>query len=508
MTNGNKIARKTKGHLSTAALAAALAFTPFAAQAQDAQPQDSATVTSENSSDSDDAALAAVAVVGGGAALAATADRSTTLYKSKSVAKVKSLSPAMAELERRGQVARQARTGNVVNSSNLDDLARRGDIARNARPTIGSGANLDELTRRGNVARNARPAIGSGANLDDLARRGNVARDARAGKIGNTANIDELGRRGRIAQNARPGVAKIPSQKALNSNLLQKAGPNGVSDLVRRGDMAQVARGRIGSEGQLIRQINSAGDVSKLNKAGRGAQAARGAGGLKAASTATDAAKATKAAKAAKLAKAAKVAKMAKTGATAGKVGKAGRAAVAGTGVGLIAIGAEIAFVQSVKATTGAEIQDPISTGFQYGAAIFDKDVKLGDVAEARWDHHKENFQSIGETFTEKGRYKENLTNYGKGVAETAVKVNDFGKKTGAKAREGLGNVTGAQFDSIGSTQKKYGSALTSDKPIANTGRVMADRTKHHAKNAGKVAAKKACQAANLLRFKKNRKKC
>lgn len=484
MTNENKIATKTKGHLSTAALAAALAFTPFAAQAQDAQPQDSATVTSENSSDSDDAALAAVAVVGGGAALAATADRGTTLYKSKSVAKAKSLSPAMAELERRGQVARQARTGNVVNSSNLDDLARRGDVARNARPTIGSGANLDELTRRGNVARNARPAIGSGANLDDLARRG------------------------RIAQNARPGVAKIPSQQALNSNLLQKAGPNGVSDLVRKGDAAQVARGRIGNEGQLIRQINSAGDVSKLNKAGRGAQAARGAGGLKAASTATDAAKATKAAKAAKLAKAAKVAKMAKTGATAGKVGKAGRAAVAGTGVGLIAIGAEIAFVQSVKATTGAEIQDPISTGFQYGAAIFDKDVKLGDVAEARWDHHKENFQNIGETFTEKGRYKENLTNYGKGVAETAVKVNDFGKKTGAKAREGLGTVTGAQFDSIGSTQKKYGSALTSDKPIANTGRVMADRTKHHAKNAGKVAAKKACQAANLLRFKKNRKKC
>lgn len=506
MTNENRLVTKTKGYLSTAALAAALAFTPFAAQAQGAQPQDSATITSEGNSDRDNAALTAVAVVGGGAALAATADRSATFYKSKSAATVKKpLSPAMAELERRGQVARQARTGNVVNSSNLNELARRGDVARNARPTIGSGANLDELTRRGNVARNARPAIGSGANLDDLARRGNLARDARAGKIGNAANIDELGRRGRIAQTARPGAAKVPTQRALNGNLLQKAGPNGVSDLVRRGDMAQVARGRIGNEGQLIRQIDSASDVSKLNKAGRGAQAARGAGGLKAASTATDAAKA---AKAAKLAKAAKVAKMAKTGATAGKVGKAGRAAVAGTGVGLIAIGAEIAFVQGMKASTGAEIQDPISTGFQYGAAVFDKDISIGDVAEARWDHHKENFQSIGETFTEKGRYKENLTNYGKGVAETAVKVNDFGKKTGATARKGLGAVTGAEFDSIGSTQKKYGSALTSDKPIANTGRVMADRTKHHAQNAGKVAAKKACQAANLLRFKKNRKKC
>lgn len=506
MTNENRIATKTKGHLSTAALAAALAFTPFAAQAQDAQSQDSATVTSESNSDSDDAALAAVAVIGGGAALAATADRGATLYKSKSVAKVKPLSPAMAELERRGQVARNARAGNVFNNSNLDELARRGDVARNARPTVGSGANLDDLARRGNAARDARVGrMGSGADLNDLARRGNLARDARAGRIGNGANIDELGRRGRIAQNARPEATKIPTQRALDTRVLQKAGPNGVSDLVRRGDMAQAARGRIGNEGQLIRQINSAGDVSKLNKAGRGAQAARGAGGLKAASTATDAAKA---AKAAKLAKAAKVAKMAKVGATAGKAGKAGRAAVAGTGVGLIAIGAEIAFVQSVKATTGAEIQDPISTGFQYGASVFDKDISIGDIAAARRDHHKQNFKKIGETFTEKGRYKENLTNYGKGVAETAVKVNDFGKKTGAATRKGLGAATGAKFDSIGSTQKKYGSALTSGRPIANTGRVMADRTKHHAKNAGKVAAKKACQAANLLRFKSKRKKC
>lgn len=294
-----------------------------------------------------------------------------------------------------------------------------------------------------------------------------------SGSIGKTAKV--VGSARKVAGGGR--AATKLTEGALRGGILQKAGPKGTGQLVGRGTAAQTARGIGGatSEAQLMQRINKAGDVSKLNKAGRAAQVARGAGGIKAASTAADAAK---------------LAKMAKAGATAGKIGKAGRAALAGTGVGAAVVVAEIAATEGIEAVTGADIQDPVSTTFQYGSAIFDKDVTLGDVARARAAHHRENFRKIGETFTTKGKMKENLQAYGD---DKRVKIE---------------NATGMDLQSGRERRAAYGAALTSDKPVAATAKVMGDRAKHHLENTGKVTKKVGCGLGNLFRKKENDKDC
>lgn len=294
-----------------------------------------------------------------------------------------------------------------------------------------------------------------------------------SGSIGKTAKM--IGSAGKVAGSGR-AAAKL-TEGALRGGILQKAGPKGTGLLIRKGTAAQAVRGIGGatSEAQLMQRINKVGDISKLNKAGRAAQVARGAGGIKAASTAADAAK---------------LAKMAKAGATAGKLGKAGRAAVAGTGVGAVVVVAEIAATEGIEAVTGADIQDPVSTTFQYGSAIFDKDVTLGDVAKARAAHHRENFRKIGETFTTPGKMQENLQAYGD------------------KNRAKVENATGMDLQSGRERRAAYGAALTSDKPVAATAKVMGDRAKHHLENTGKVTKKVGCGLGNIFRKKENDKKC
>ncbi|MEP2990576.1 MAG: hypothetical protein ABJN65_15050 [Parasphingorhabdus sp.] len=294
-----------------------------------------------------------------------------------------------------------------------------------------------------------------------------------SGSVGKTAKT--VGSAGRAARGGK--VAGKLTQGRLNGGILQKAGPKGTSQLIGKGNAARAARGAgpVTSEAQLMQRINKAGDISKLNKAGRAAQVARGAGGIKAASTAKDAAR---------------LAKVAKTGATAGKLGKAGRAALAGTGVGAAVVVGEIVATESIEALTGAEVQDPVSTTFQYGAAIFDKDVKLGDVAKARAAHHRENFRKIGETFTTKGKFKENMRAYGD---DKRVKI------------EGA---TGMDLQSGRERRATYKAAMTSEKPVAATAKVMGDRAKHHLKNTGKVTKKVGCGLGNIFRKKENDKKC
>lgn len=294
-----------------------------------------------------------------------------------------------------------------------------------------------------------------------------------SGSIGKTAKI--VGSAGKVAGSGR-AAAKL-TEGALRGGILQKAGPKGTGQLIGKGTAAQAARGIGGATGeaQLMQRINKAGDISKLNKTGRAAQVARGASGIKAASTAADAAK---------------LAKMAKAGATAGKVGRAGRAALAGTGVGAVVVAAEIVGTEGIKAATGADIQDPISTTFQYGSAIFDKDVTLGDVAKARAAHHRENFRKIGETFTTPGRLKENMQAYGD---DKRVKIE---------------NATGMDLQSGRERRAAYNQALTSDKPVAATAKVMGDRAKHHLENTGKATKKVGCGLGNLFRKKENDKDC
>lgn len=294
-----------------------------------------------------------------------------------------------------------------------------------------------------------------------------------SGSIGKTAKM--VGSAGRVPRGGK--AATKLTEGRLRGEILKKAGPKGTGQLIGKGTAAQAARGIGGAanEAKLMQRINKAGDISKLNKAGRAAQVARGAGGLKAASTAADAAK---------------LAKMAKAGATAGKIGKAGRAAVAGTGVGAVVVVAEIAATEGIEAVTGADIQDPVSTTFQYGSAIFDKDVTLGDVAKARAAHHRENFRKIGETFTTKGKMKENLRAYGD------------------KNRTKVENATGMDLQSGRERRAAYGAALASDKPVAATAKVMGDRAKHHLENTGKVTKKVGCGLGNLFRKKENDKEC
>lgn len=453
----------------------------------------------------------------------------------------------LAELERRGnaaKAARQVRTTPKARPSNIanSDLGRtlkNGEGAQRARVNRlgGSADNLAELERRGDAAKGARqakvtpkarPSNIAKSDLGRVLQKGEGAQRMRVNRIGgSTDSLAELERRGNAAKGARSKVGKPsrgrngmkvtfrdqvrakpntlkPSTKGADSfgrRLINPKGANAdVARLVSKGDAAQVARSKIVNEGQVVRNVaNKGGDISKLNKAGRSAQVARGAGGLKAASTSANAAK---------MAKTAKLAKAAKIGATGAKVGKAGRAALAGTGVGLVVVAAEIAGTEGVKALTGAEVQDPISTGFQYGAAIFDKDVSLRDVAAQRRAHHRENFRKIHETFTTKGKVRENLRAYGqeKGqqIQKTAAKID----RADRNVRAGIEDKTGLKLERRSDVRKRYGQALVGGKPVAGVTKVATDRTKHHINNAKAVGKKAKCGIGNIFRSKKNDKKC
>ena len=264
------------------------------------------------------------------------------------------------------------------------------------------------------------------------------------------------------------------------------------------------------------------------------------------------------------MARTAKLAKTAKTAGTVAKVGKGGRAVLAGTGVGAVAVVAEMAAVEGIKATTGVEVQDPLSTGFQYGAAIFDKDVTIADVAAQRRAHHRENFKNLADTLTTEGKVMDNITEYadsknpalGQGVRfvdkfdrqrrafieeHTGIKTErrmdivakygaglkkdglkgvatvaserakhhiDNARALGATTRSVAGNVTGADLRSVRETRNRYAAAATSDKPVAAVAEVAKQRVQHHANNAKKVSSKIACGFGNLLTRKDKDKDC
>ncbi|MXP48425.1 hypothetical protein GRI43_13610 [Altererythrobacter luteolus] len=417
----------------------------------------------------------------------------------------------------RGEAAQNARAAKVAGSADeLADLGRRGDVSKAVRQNAAVAKKPKSNMRvrfrdqvKGPGTGSARVA-GSADELADLTRRGDLAKGARSAKIAGSADeLAELGRRADIAKGTRrsaQNVAKAASggDTFARQLLSPKGAKADVAKLVAKADAAQVVRGgKLVNEGQLMRNIaDKGGDISKINKAGRTAQVARGAGGLKAASTAGDAAKMAKAAKTAKMAK------TAKTAATAAKIGKGGRAALAGTGVGAVIVVAEIAGTESVKALTGAELQDPVSTTFQYGAAIFDKDVTLGDVAKQRMDHHKENFRKIGETLTTKGKLKENLKAYGQ---EKGEKISQFAGKmdqADRTARAGLQNATGVKVDRVSDTRDRYANALAGDDKVKNVTAVAKDRAKHHTDNAKRAGKKIGCGIGNLFRKKDKDKKC
>lgn len=412
-------------------------------------------------------------------------------------------------------------------------MQQAGSTGLNATPKSRRASSLVDLQRRGEMAQQARAGkIGSGADLADLERRGQAAQRARAGRIGNGANLDDLARRGDLARGSRARLRNVGNAAAngpsFERQLMQRTGPD---------------------------------DVSRLNKSGRAAQAARRI------DTATDAARIVDRAD-----DVADMARVTRTARVAGKAGKAGRAALAGTGVGAAVVVAEVAGTEAVRALTGAELQDPLSTGIQYGVAIFDKDVTLADVAAQRWEHHKDNFAKVKETFTEPGRLGENLSAYGREKAEQFEKAAKFidekdraarsaireetgiqfdrrsdttrryaealsggnalhdvgsvladrtrhhidnaraagqyAQKIGAANREAIGNATGAKLDSVGDTASRYGKALSGDNKVKAVAEVAADRARHHADNARKVGSKISCGIGNIFRKKENDKDC
>ncbi|MEP3225194.1 MAG: hypothetical protein ABJO01_04415 [Parasphingorhabdus sp.] len=514
--------------LGASAVAMSMASTSVLAQASPSTEQSASMATDDELSEEEKAQIGVI--IGGGAlAAAGTKLHSDPKPKMRKISKAemerfgKTLQPnaaqsrptSLKQLKQRGEAARATRANRIAGSA--DDMAkleRRGNAAKGARqvkaaprarPVNITNSNLGRMIEKGENAQRARVnrVAGSADDLTELNRRGNAAKNARLNRTAPTRKGSGMKVTFRDQVRAKPAQSKFSTRGAdsFGRKLTNPKGANAdIARLVSKGDAAQAARGRMVNEGQVVRNIaNKGGDISKLNKAGRSAQVARGAGGLKAASKATDAAK---------MAKTAKLAKTAKVGATAAKIGKGGRAALAGTGVGAVVIAAEIAGKESVKALTGAEVQDPISTGFQYGAAIFDKDVSLRDVAAQRRAHHRENFRKIGQTFTTKGKLKENLSAYGqeKGtqIRKTAVKVDRFDRNV----RAGIKDKTGLTLERQSDVRKRYGAAATSDKPVKAVAKVATDRAKHHINNAKAVSKKTKCGLGNLFRSKKNDKKC
>ncbi|XUU61870.1 hypothetical protein ACRAQ6_06290 [Erythrobacter sp. HA6-11] len=378
---------------------------------------------------------------------------------------------SVATPEVMGNQARAARA-NVIGGS-ADDLARleaRGNAAQGARanPVAGSADDLARLEARGTRAQNTRLGrVGSNANLDQIDRQGRFAQDARGRGIGNTS-VGDLEARGNAARNTRFQARNVNAAARGGSGfdraLQGRIGPEGTSRLIGQGDAAQAARGRIVNEGQIARNINArGGDVGRLNQAGRSAQAARTSGIPRGAPTVTKA--------------------PVKSVGRLGKVTKLGGNVAKGALVG-------VAATEGVKALTGAEMDDPLTTGFRYGSAIFDKDVTMGDVARDRWEHHKSNFRKIGETLTTKGKLKENMRNYG------------------ADKREKIGSATGMELHAMRDTQQRYADALKGSDKLKNLGQVAGDRAQHHWGNTKKVGSKIGCGIGNIFRKKENDKDC
>ncbi|WP_432201664.1 hypothetical protein ACRAQ7_05840 [Erythrobacter sp. W53] len=508
----------------------------------------------------------------------ATAKRPTSLRALKARSAPRPANIANSDLSRvikNGENAQAARATRVAGSTDeLAELERRGNTAKAARqktgkPSVTRTGNTRKVTFRDQVTGKpnptikaqpkpaaVRPANIAKTDLGRVVQNGENARAARAKRIAGSADeLADLARRGDVARNARNVAKAGQGSQQLGRQILANGGDLG--NVLRKGDVAQHAR-RLApvNEAQVVRNIAAnGGDISKLNKAGRTAQVARGAGGLKAASTTADAAK---------MARAAKMAKTAKTAGTVAKVGKGGRAILAGTGVGAVAVVAEMAAVEGIKATTGVEVQDPLSTGFQYGAALFDKDVSLADVAAQRRAHHRENFKNLAETLTTEGKVMDNITKYadsknpalGKGVRmmdrfdrqrrafiqeHTGIKTErkmdvvsrygaglkndglkgvatvagdrakhhiDNARALGATSRAAAGNVTGADLRSLRETRNRYVAAAASDKPVAAVARVAGQRAKHHGNNAKKVGSKVACGIGNIFRKKDEDKDC
>lgn len=373
------------------------------------------------------------------------------------------------DLNQRGQAAQRARTNAVAGSA--DDIARleaRGNAAQGTRANVigGSADDLARLEANGTRAQGSRlNRVGSSANLDQIDRQGRFAQDARGRGIGNTSNLD-LEARGNAAQNSRLQARNVNAAARGGSGFERamqgRVGPEGTSRLIGQGDAAQAARGRVVNEGQIARNINNAGgDVGRLNQAGRNAQAGRGIG--RAAPN--------------------PAAGVGRPAGRMGKLTKFGGNVAKGAAIG-------IAATEGVKALTGAEMDDPLTTGFRYGSAIFDKDVTMGDVARDRWQHHKRNFSKIGETLTTKGKLKENMRTYG------------------ADKREKIGNATGMELVAMRDTGKRYSDALKGPNKIKNVGQVAGDRAKHHWDNTKKVGSKVGCGLGNLFRKKENDKDC
>ncbi|NVE94878.1 hypothetical protein HUO12_08190 [Altererythrobacter sp. JGD-16] len=377
----------------------------------------------------------------------------------------------LARLEARGNAAQRPRANAFGGSA--DELARleaRGNAAQRPRANAigGTADDLARLDANGARAQNTRfNRVGSTANLDTLARQGRFAQDARGRGLGNASN-PALEARGNAARNTRFQARNVNAAARGGSGFERamqgRVGPEGTSRLIGQGDAAQAARGRIVNEGQLARNINAqGGDIGRLNQAGRSAQVRHTSGIPRGAPTPATG--------------------VAKPAGRLGKVSKFGSNMAKGAVVG-------IAATESVKALTGAEMDDPLATGFRYGSAIFDKDVTMGDVARDRWEHHKSNFRKIGETLTTKGKLKENMRNYG------------------ADKREKIGSATGMELHAMRDTQQRYADALKGSDKLKNLGQVAGDRAQHHWGNTKKVGSKIGCGIGNIFRKKENDKDC
>lgn len=511
---------KTTKFISTigsSMIALSLATMPALAQQDNGSEQ--------GTSDEAKAAIAIGTVVAAGAAMNTAGNIGTSAKTAKAPVK---RANSLEELKRRGKIAKERRQALKKGSANtarpaklsntkLGKALQKGEAAQNsraafkkaaakgARPGNVANSQLGKLLQKGEAAKNSRAAIKNTArnagrptnlvksNLGKAIQKGEAAQSSRAA-IRNNVNKGPVRQGNGLKATFRDQVKPKKSLKGADNfarNLTNPKGANAnVAKLVKNGDAAQLARGKIVNEGQLLRQIDKGGDITKLNKAGRGAQQARNVSNLKAYSKTTKTAKAAKGASvSAKTAKAAKAAKTLKTAAAVGKGGKAARAALAGTGVGAVVVAAEIVGTESIKALTGAEVQDPLTTSFQYGSAIFDKDVSLKDVMAQRREHHRKNFQKIGETFTEPGKLKENLSVYGQKKAQQFKKAANFVDEKDRATRSLIKNTTGIQLDRRSDVMKRYGAAMAGDNKAGALLGVAADRTKHHLGNVKAVGA-------------------
>ncbi|WP_120076950.1 hypothetical protein [Aurantiacibacter odishensis] len=262
-----------------------------------------------------------------------------------------------------------------------------------------------------------------------------------SGGAANTARtVGTAGRAAQAANAARAGTAL--TQQGLQAQVLRNAGVHGTARIVANADAAQAARGRI-SQGQLARQINQGGgSVANMNRAGRTAQAARAGS----------------------------------TAANAGRLARVGRMARGATVVG----GAVLVGQETVTALTGAEFESALATGAAYLEALRSDDPNaLAELRQRRREHHQENFRRIGETFTERGRLRENVGDY-----------------------------TGMELVSMEDTAQRYGEAVASDTPVRDILGVAGERAVHHLENTGRAVSRVSCGIGNIFRREENDKEC